>query len=444
MENEKLKHRPISANFLLMIVSIAISVIIWITLNMVAFPEMTTTIRNVPIDYSLEGTYADVAGLSVIGDAPETVNVKITGLRYDISDYTSADLRVTPNFDSVRASGVYELALNVVSVDGDQITVDQMEPGTVHLEFDYFVTKTFSVADGTLTADISNAYAEAGYIMDADEVTVSPETVTISGPKDYVDSVTSCRVALNDRVGLTESYSTGNTSIRLYSGDAVYESERVTINSDSVNIKIPVYIKKLLNLDIELQTYIDRLNVTDLTYQVSPSSIIIRSQNSAVENLSELLLGYVDLRMVAPGVEFTFDIADASYYTNISGVNTATVSFNMDGYSTKNITLPNSQIYVVNVPDSYRAIVETEKIRNVMIVGPTDVINQIDASDVIGQIDLMDYNITTGDQIMNVTIYLPNYNTAWAYGTHKVYCHIEPVAEEAVAPVNNTEAQPDN
>ncbi len=434
MENTKSKKLAVSSNLALAIASVGVALIVWLTLNMTAFPEMTTTIRDVPIDYSLAGTYADVAGLSIISDVPETVNVKITGLRYDISDYTADDLKVTPNFDSVRTSGVYELSLNIVSADGDDITVDQSEPGTVHLEFDYFATKTFTVADGTLTADISNVYAEAGYIMDTEDVTISPESITISGPKDYVDSVTSCKVVLNEVAGLTESYSTGNTSIKLYSGDTAYESDRVVIENQLVNVKIPVYIKKLLNLDIEVQTYFDQFDLDSLKYDISPASIIVRSQNSAVENLSEISLGYIDLRQIGIGSSFTFDINDSSYYTNISGTETATVTFNLDNYSTKSVTLPNSQIHIINVPDGFNAYVETEKIRNITIVGPEEVINDIDATDVIGQIDLLDYNVNAGTHILGVNIYLPGHNDAWALGIHRIYIHIEPsIAEDHIA-----------
>lgn len=184
-------------------------------------------------------------------------------------------------------------------------------------------------------------------------------------------------------------------------------------------------MKKLLNLDVEVQTYFDQFDLSSLDYSISPQSIIVRSQNAAIENLSEIFLGYIDLRQVSLDTTFTFDIAQSNYYTNVSGIDTATVTFNLNGYATKDITIPNSQIYVVNVPDGYRAVVETEKIRNVTIIGPEDVIEKIDVSDVVAQIDLLDYNVAPGDYIMTATIYMPNYNTAWAIGSHKVYCYIE-------------------
>lgn len=423
-----------------MIISLLVAIVIWLAFTMTAFPEISVTIKNVPIDYSLDGTYADVVGLSIVGDTQATVNVKLTGLRYVVGDYSAQDLKIVPNFDSVRASGIYELSLSVTSVKGDDIVVDQVEPGTVHAEFDYYITKTFSVEDGTLKAELSNAYAESGYILDTDDITITPSEISVSGPKDYVDQVTSCVVVLNEAVGLKESYSTANTSVKLYSGDALYDDSRVSIDTDSINVKIPVYMKKLLNLDVEVQTYFDQFDLSSLEYSVSPQSIIVRSQNSAIENLSEIFLGYIDLRQISLDSTFTFEIAESNYYTNISGIDTATVTFNLNGYATKDVTIPNSQIYVVNVPDGYRAVVETEKIRNVTIIGPEDVINEIGTSDVVAQIDLLDYNVAAGDYIMTTTIYLPGYNTAWAVGSHKVYCYIEAIPiEEATDELLDTD-----
>lgn len=432
-KTKKTERKPLNNNLILMIVSGIVAVIIWFSLVLTAFPETTVIIKDVPVDYSLDGSYADISGLSIIGEVTPTVNVRVSGLRYIIGDYKPEDLIVSPNLDSVRASGQYELNLDVRSAHGDQITVDLVEPSTVHAEFDYFVTKTLSVEQGTLVADFSNISAGSGYILDSDGITITPSSITVSGPKDYVDQVTSCVVSFEDSRILRESANITATNIKLYSGNAVYDHPRVAIETESVNILIPVYMKKTLNLDVEVQTYFEQFDLSSLKYEITPGSIVVRSQNSALENLSELSLGYIDLRSVTIGSTFNFVIGESSYYTNISGNDTATVSFPLEGYATKDVTINNSQIYVVNVPDGFNATVETEKIRNITIVGPADVIEQIDPSDVIGQIDLLDYNITTGDQIMTVTVYLPNYNNVWANGIHKVYCHFEEIIPETAA-----------
>ncbi len=425
-----------------MIISGVLAVIIWFVLVLTAFPETTVIIKNVPIDFSLDGSYADVAGLSIMNRGEATANVQLNGLRYVIGDYDSDDLKVTLNLDSVRTSGSYELALNVSSINGDQFTVTEMEPKTVHVEFDYLVTKTLSVADGTLTADLSNVKAQLGYILDPDEVKITPDKVTVSGPKDYVDQITSCVIGFDGEHTFDRSTSSSNTVVSLYSGDAVFENPKVTLDADSFNVLVPVYMKKALPLDVEVQPTHDNFDLSSLSYTINPVGITVRTQDESVANLTEIFLGYIDLRQVGPGINsiFQFTIPKSDFYTDISDNETAEVIFNFDGYATKDINIPNSQIHIINVPDGYKCLVEQERIRNVTVVGPADIIEQIDASDVIAQINMLDYNVLAGDQIMTATIFLPNYDNVWCMGTHKVYCGITEIVEEPAQQTENDEA----
>lgn len=424
--------------------SALIAVVLWFVLVLTAFPEISIVIKDVPVDYSLEGSYADVAGLSIVSRGNDKVNVKLSGLRYVIGDYTADDIKVSINLDAVRTSGSYELALNVSAIDGDEFTVTEIGPETVHVEFDYLITKTFSVADGTLAADLANVKAAPGYILDADEVTITPNTVTISGPKDYVDQVTSCVISFDDEYVFNRSTNSSDTTVVLYSNGAVFENRKVTLNTDTFNVLVPVYMKKALNLDVEVQPSFDGFDLSSLKYMISPPGITVRTQDESVANLSEIFLGYIDLRQVGLDSVFDFVIPESDRYTNISGTETAKVTFDLDGYSSKVITVPNSQIYVINVPDNFRCVAEQEKIRNITVIGPAEIIDQIDASDVVAQIDLLDYNVSQGDQFFTATIYLPNYNNVWCTGIHKVYCSISEITEEVAAQDENVEAQDEN
>ncbi len=432
-KTKKLKQSVKDNRVARMILSGILAVVIWFVLVLTAFPETTVIIKNVPIDFTLDGSYADVAGLSIMTREETTVNVQLKGLRYVIGDYNADDVKVTLNLDAVRTSGSYELALNVSSLNGDQFEVAEMEPKTVHVEFDYLVTKTLSVADGTLIADLSNVKAKPGYILDPDEIKITPEEITVSGPKDYVDQVTSCVISFGEEHIFDKSTSSSNTVVSLYSGDAVFENPKVTLDTDTFNVLVPVYMKKALPLDVEVQPTHNDFDLGSLSYTINPVGITVRTQDESVANLTEIFLGYIDLRQVGPGINsiFRFDIPKSDLYSDISENETAEVVFNFEGYSSKVINIPNSQIYIINTPEDYRCLVEQERIRNVTVVGPSEVIDQIDTTDVIAQINMLDYNVAAGDQIMTATLFLPNYDNVWCMGTHKVYCSITEIVEEA-------------
>lgn len=420
-----------NSNLILLLVSVALSFLLWLVLSLFAFPDMETSFKDVPIDFSLAGSYADVANISIMSKSVETANVRFSGQRYLIGKYTADDIHIGVNLDPVRATGSYELSLVVTSRNGDPIDVLQIEPATVRVDFDYMIYKTFSVEEGTLNADISSISAAPGYIIDPSEVVISPSSVELYGPKDYIDQITSCSVAASNNSVVQSTLTTSNTSLVMHNGSATIPSgavqEGVTVtNAESFELTVPVYFRKDLNLDIGITKIFDQFDLSSLSYRIEPSSVAVRSQNEAIKEIDEITLGYIDLNRINIGSVFQIPIANSSYYTNISGNDTAYVYFDLEGYSTKQVTLRNSQIYVINKPENMRVNVEQDKIRNVTLVGPTEIIEQLDYTDVVAQIDMLDYQNTEGNYAMFVlTIFVPQHNNVWCFGTYQVTCSVE-------------------
>ncbi|MCD8006489.1 MAG: hypothetical protein LUF29_05875 [Oscillospiraceae bacterium] len=431
-----------SGNFYLMLFSVALAFVIWIIMSLTVFPETTVTLKDVPIDFSLDGSYADVAGISVMKTSVDTVNVVISGERYLIGDYTADDIHVSVNVDAVRATGSYDLSLVVTSVNGDTIEVDQIEPSTVKVDFDYMVTKTFSVEDGTLVADVSNLTAAEGYIIDEDEITISPSTIELYGPQDYIDQITSVAVKV-DNAAIIQSTMTSNlNSVVFYSGNEAFENEDVTADNESFEVTVPVYMFRDLDLSVTLTSTVGSFDLSSIAYSISPSSILVRSQTTNLNNLDPINLDYISVSDITVGSVVTVSIDKNANYENISGVETATITFELDGYAEKAVTLSNSQIYIVNSPDDKTVTVETAQIQNVILVGPEDVLEQISSSDVIAEIDMLDYaNTSVSYTIMDLTIYVPGYDNVWCYGKYRVYVSIESVetVDEAEAEIEETE-----
>lgn len=445
-ERAKKTDKPLAENNLFMlIISVVSAFILWIVLSLTAFPETTVVLREVPIDYSLDGSYADVTGISVLDMSDTTANVRINGQRYLIGDYSNDDIHIGINLDTVRAPGVYDLPLVVTSTNGDAIDVDTIEPSTVKVEFDYMITKSFSVADGTLTADISNISAADGYIVDPAEVIIEPSVVEIYGPRDYVNQVTSCEVKVQSGATVMTTLQTSNTSVTLYNGENIVNDSKISVQSENgFALTIPVYMRKDMKLDVEIQTYFDQFDISSLKYTINPSEITVRSQSDRISNIDEITLGYVDLRSLDISSNIILPINNTDYYTNISGYDTATVTFDFENYSTKTLTINNSQIYPINVPNGYQVDVETDRINNIKVIGPSEIIEQIDSKDLIAQIDMLDYNITEGFRMYTVTVYLPMYNNCWCCGTYQVACNVQQVDDNQTVQRNDDGNAADN
>lgn len=436
---EKLKKRNSPANksnIITFVVSIVLAVLIWLVLSLTAFPEMTLPLKDVPIDYSITNSFAENSGWSIMSRSNETANVRIKGLRYQIGEYTNEDIHIGLNLDSVRAPGKYDVALVVTSVNGDEIEAE-IEPKTVTVEFDKMTTRTFSVEDGTLTADISNLAAAEGYMIDPSEITIEPSTVELTGPQDYIEQITSCSVSAINAYTAKKTINTDKTAMTVYNGATPMTTDRIVSNvTGSFTLNVPVYMVKELPLAIDIVPYFESFNLSSLegAARIEPESIIVKSMDDRIKKLEKLTLdGNISLKDINVGTVLPLRITDKSYYTNISGTDQALISFDLEGYSTKKFTINNSQIKVINVEPGYQVSVETDKIRNIIVVGPADVLEEIESSDIAAQIDYMENTFTNGLNIREVTIYLPQYDNCWVYGSHLITLNVEEITENVNA-----------
>ena len=117
-----------------LLLSLLGAVIAWMAVTIVVQPGTTTTIYNVPVDFSYDSAAYTSRGLSIVNAEEKTVNLKLSGDGYTIGSLSANDFVVYPDWSSVRDSGEKSLRLQVrsqstlltgvsVSIDGDN-TVD--------------------------------------------------------------------------------------------------------------------------------------------------------------------------------------------------------------------------------------------------------------------------------------------------------------------------------
>ena len=415
MAEKNIKKRLFHGNFFLLIVSLVIAVVLWLILSITAFPEVDMTLKDVNIDFSLEGSYADLLGLSVITSDVSTASVSFSGRREDIGKYTADDVHISLGLENVRGSGTYNIPLTVTSVNGDQLNDVEIAPQYVHIVFDKLATKILSVDDGSLTADLSNVIPASNYVIDPEEVRITPSQVEISGPKDYIDQVTSCVLTVSGSENVKGSYNVSDSKVTLYNGTAEFSNDLVSMKTSNFMVYIPVYYTRSIPLTVTLTTNNPAVDINTIPYTLSLDSMLVRGQDSDLELLDEINIGYIDVTEINIGKLFTFPLSDTSSYTNISGVDSVQVSFELDGYATKRISIPNSRIYTINGQSNFTATVEQDRV-NVTVVGPEDELNELDSSNFIAQINLMDYELSTGPRILTCTVCAPNHPKIWAAG----------------------------
>ena len=97
--------------------SILLAVALWMVVTMVINPNQSTTIYNVPVDFTYNSTSYTSKGLDIVNNPQKNVSLKLEGNGYDLSGLKAEDFVVYPDYSSVNGPGEVTLPLRVLVRD---------------------------------------------------------------------------------------------------------------------------------------------------------------------------------------------------------------------------------------------------------------------------------------------------------------------------------------
>ena len=175
-------------DWVIKVISVLVSLIIWIYVVYFQNPQYETWIKAVPITRSNMTTDFSSGKLKILETNSDTVNIKVKGNRRTVAKLTNSNIKVTADMIGVTKDGNYTLATNVVfPVSG--ISIVQKEP------YNYEVTVD-RVATAKLKIDVKKTGTlKAGYETDTESIT--PETVSITAPQSILSTVSKAAVTVD-------------------------------------------------------------------------------------------------------------------------------------------------------------------------------------------------------------------------------------------------------
>ena len=375
-----------------LLLSLLGAVIAWMAVTIVVQPGTTTTIYNVPVDFTYDSAAYTSRGLSIVNAEEKTVNLKLSGDGYTIGSLSATLL-----------TGVS------VSIDGDN---------TVDVVFDVVEEKTLPIQVTTNYLKIAD-----GYILYGTDI--SKETVTLSGPSTELSQVETCTAEVTYNGELTSPV-TLDTGLRFYtrSGGEV-KFEYTTLETDSVEVTLQVY--KLATLPVEV-SFINAPRDFDpsvLVYSLSKKTLNVAGPESQIDRLSTLSVGTIDLSTFALDKVYEMPIELPSGIRLLDNISSITVSFDSSRLETKTMNLPASCVQVINLPSTYTLTVETERLMNVTLCGPAGSLEALNPEQVVIEIDADDFYVAIGQQNIACRLYVPANDKIFALGSYVVQCKIE-------------------
>lgn len=402
---------------ILIVFSLLIATAIWIMTAMNISPPDEKTISDIPVEINLDGSVPSQFGLKLFNNEEKKISVTVSGKRYAIRDISVDDIKASVDTSSVTSSGKHTLPITV-SPAGKQsdFSIVDYTPSYVEAYFD-----TYSEFSANVETELNGEYSIAeGFIMG--DVVLSTDVVTVSGPTTEVNKVVKV-VARAELSGVLSDTVTETPELLALdsAGNAV---NNITLQYDKSNISVTVPILKKANLpvDVTLVNAPGSLTMDNLKVTYSPSNLDIAATSSVLSTLTKITVGQIDFSKVSPGKNtFEFDLTKLTSVTlTDNAVTTVTVTIDLSAYKTKNYTVPQENIQVVNAPAGYTARINSSAISGVKVMGPLASLDKLSEADIFAIVDLTDVSAKTSTSNYKVRFTVKNYGDCWVIGSYEV------------------------
>lgn len=246
---------------------------------------------------------------------------------------------------------------------------------------------------------VINGSTQDGYISKEPEVL--PKTVKISGPESLINKVASVKASV--------TIENPNKNVSIKTSPVAYDSQGniidgITFSSDTITVNIGV--NKSKRVLVKATTNGTPLNgYTVDSIQFEPKYIDIVGSEDIIENINEISLPAIDVNGTSSDVEKVYNIKDIlplGVELQSGAVDTVKVIVKIGEQATKDIVVNSSKINLnsngLNASFVQNSIVLT-------IRGPKDVINDINANNINGSVDIE--NLSEGTHNVSISFNLP-------------------------------------
>lgn len=400
-------------NLFVLLFSLVSAVVIWLLVVINVSSQTTRVIKDVKV--TIDQTVPSQFGLEVFGESEFTVDVTVTGKKYQIStaNLSKEDIEVVAVTNNVDSAGFRTLQLMAEPVsESASYTISSISSKTIDVYFDTEKTVQFVIEPDIVTDGFP--IVKDGY--SCGDINLSDTTVSITGPSTQVNKVEKV-VA---RCELVESL-TSNMSVEteLLPLDDTNKSDfdYLSMSVDKVVLTIPVLRVKELDTVVTFKNAPDTFVINPLKYTVSRSRDSFNILVDEYDKTTEYSVGTIDFKELSPtNNTFTFAVENTAAADKTA--DDFTVEVDMSDFTQEYITYPADKIKVNNPDNAIYKISELNK--SLCIVGKESALKDITADSVTVEVDLSDVELSKGQSVSVPVIVTVNSQNCWAYGTYSV------------------------
>lgn len=407
-----------------MVLSVFVSVLLWLYVSVIEDPEGEGEVRNVQITFAGVDALA-ARNLSVISNEPPSLRLTFRGRRSDLNEIDNKNVSVVVDLSQITYAGTIRCPYTVVLPDNVKNSLFMIGNSStyVNLFVDQIDTKFVDVRL------VSNITAAEGFMVE--QSVIDPREIRIKGPATVLSKIEYAEATLN-RTDVDQSIDTTLNYLFKDAEGNIVDSTNITPDTPSVRVSVPILKTKKITLDVDIRdgggiTLLDNVN-----YKITPDSIVISGDAATLDTVNVLKLAQIDLSKVkADNSSLPFKIVLPNGCENLSGVDSATVEIEIVGAKRREVRVSNIETINENLPEGYMISLITKELP-VTLRGPEGIVGFVNPINVRVVVDLADLQLQPG-QILSppAKVFVDGYNNrVGAVGDYSVPMEIVPIPEE--------------
>lgn len=413
MEQKKRTKSIYDSKIFWMIISLLFSVIVWAYVtSQDATTDSKITVSGIQVVFEGQEELLNERNLSITNVDTETVSIVVRGQRTSISRLKSADIKAVIDVSNItepsNMTWTYKLSFPSY-IDESDISVVSQTPDTVNFTV---------VKNGRKTVDIKGSFE--GTIAEgcvAEEYVFDPASITVDGPEEIINKIDHAWVTFGAEQTIDSVYIEEAEFTLRDKSDNVISKDGLRISVDTVTATQPILKSKEVPLKVRLLSG-GGITEDDCTVTIDPAKIKIAGDSRIIDDMKYIELGTIDLASFNSGYEHTFQIKLDEGLQNLTGVNEAKVTVEVEGTHTKTFTTSN--IAIKGVSSGYRAEADTKELEVTLRALNKDTLDKIKPEDITVIADLSDFGTTTGQVIVNAVVTVAGHENVGAVGNVRV------------------------
>ena len=397
-----------------LLLSFVIALGLWMYVRTYVNTDYEQTFYNIPV--ALEGkTRLSDRQLMLLSEEEYVVDLKVHGSRQDVSKINSGNIQVVADLSDINEPGEHNLTYSII-YPGDVPTgavSAERDPDRVTLIVARRKTKEIPV-QVNLEGDVP-----ANYIKDNAAVELDHSVVEISGPESVVDQIDHAAITI-DCEGRTETIYESCRYVLQDKKNTPVDAAWITTNVSEVKVYLPVSMVKKIPLKV---TLVDGGGATEdtTTVQIEPKEISVSGSETALNALSELNLGTIDLSQITEDTVMEFEINLPEGVNNVSNLPTAAVSISFPKLATREFTV--SEFEALNLAPGMTWEPLTKQLI-ITVRGLKSEIQRLGAADIIVQVDLAGVENTAA--VEPIICFPVSYESLGEVGSYSISVQVTP------------------